>query len=266
MICGDMRLHGHCSQPRCRAQMLFHADQLGLMLKQLQLVDILAVFALACTASDMNALVWTWLRDQSELRMDKLLGSRHAIFSMTQMVRARLSASLSRFCVGKSFFCFDGERDGRDRFMFFYENNEEGAPLDLSLAQLVLPFFQVTAYWHYYSKLQPGQDTTAPRERSTLLQHVRAAGLNLGDIGAASIVFALRHLDASAVYGLDFQSCGLTDVGAKELAGLLGELPALTHLDLSCNPLSAQRKGAITRACRKRPSSMPAACVYMGWY
>ena len=50
--------------------------------------------------------------------------------------------------------------------------------------------------------------------------------------------------------------CGLTDVGAKELAGLLGELPALTHLDLSCNDLSAQRKGAIPRACRKRPSTV----------
>ncbi len=242
------------------------ADQLGQMLRQLQLVDILAVFALACTARDMHDLVWKWLCDQSELQVDELHGSRHAIFRMTQVVRARLSASLSRFRVGKSFFCFNGERDGRDRFMFFYEYNEKGAPQDQSLAQLVLPFFQVTAYWNYYSKLQPGQDTTAPRERSTLLQHVRAAGLNLGDIGAASIVFALRHLDASAVYGLDFQSCGLTDVGAKELAGLLGELPALTHLDLSCNPLSAQRKGAITRACRKRPSSMPAACVYMGWY
>ena len=240
-------------------------DQVGQMLKQLQLVDILAVFALACTARDMDALVWKWLRDQSELRVDELQGSRHAIFSMTQMVRARLSASLSRFHVGKSFFCFDGERDGRDRFMFFYEYNEKGAPQDQSLAQLVLSFFQVTAYWHYYIKLQPGQDTAAPRERSALLQYVRAAGLNLGDIGATSIVFALRNLDASAVYELDFKSCGLTDGGAKELAGLLGELPALTHLDLSCNDLSAQRKGAITRACNKRPSSMPAAVVYTGW-
>ena len=245
------------------------ADQLGQILKQLQLVDILTVFALACTASDMHALVWKWLRDQSELRVDELHGSRHAIFRMTQIVRAqlsdRVSPRLSRFWVGKSFFCFNGERDGRDRFMFFYEFNEKGVPQDQSLAQLLLPFFQVTAYWHYYIKQQPGQDTTAPRERSTLLQYVRAAGLNLGDIGAASIVFALRNLDASAVYELAFESCGLTDVGAKEFAGLLGELPALTHLDLGNNGLSAQRKGAMTRACRKRPSSMVAVRVSTDW-
>ena len=82
------------------------ADQLGLVLKQLQLIDILAVFALACTAWDMHALVWTWLRDQSVLQVDKLLrGSPttwrtsyyYAIFMMTQMVRARLSGSLRWF-------------------------------------------------------------------------------------------------------------------------------------------------------------------------
>ena len=67
-----------------------------------------------------------------------------------------------------------------------------------------------------------------------------------------------RHLHDLAPHqvGAMATRCGLTDVGAKDSAGLLGELPALTHLDLSCNDLSAQRKGAITRACRKRPSTV----------
>tara|TARA_B100000795_G_scaffold80884_1_gene58154 strand:- start:306 stop:1085 length:780 start_codon:yes stop_codon:yes gene_type:complete len=231
------------------------ADQLGLVLKQLQLIDILAVFALACTAWDMHALVWTWLRDQSVLQVDKLLrGSPttwrtsyyYAIFMMTQMVRARLSGSLRWFRVGKSFYCIDGECKSeigeRVPFMFL---DEKGAVEDVRLAQFVLPFFQD---WYYCINRFV--------ENSTLLQRVRASGLYLGDIGAASAFFALRNLDTSAVHTLDFECCGLTDVGAKELAGLMRELPALTLVFLARNHLSAQGKRAISRACRHRLSNV----------
>ena len=60
---------------------------------------------------------------------------------------------------------------------------------------------------------------------------------------------------------LGFEYSGLTDVGVKELAGRLRELPALTHVNLARNAPSAQGKSAITRACRCRPSSMRAMYV-----
>ena len=254
------------SQPRCRVQMLgsLCADPFGHVLKQLQLVDILAVFALACTARDMHALVWKWLLGQSVLQVDELHGSRNAIFRMVQMVRARLS-DLGRFYVGQSFFCFDGERGdwagGGDTFVHLGEYDEKGAVQDHSLAQLVLPFFLVTSQWLYYFSGATGYRTESQR-----LQYVDADGLDLGDIGAASTVFALRNLDASAVNRLEFASCGLTNVGARELAGLLGELPALTRVNLASNDLTAEGKRAITRACRRRLSSgMPAVYVRFEW-
>jgi hypothetical protein len=116
-------------------------DLLGHVLLRLQLVDILAVFAAACTARDMRSGVWVWLNRQRKLTVEELHGSRHAIFRMTQVVRNKLSGSLCRFYVGKSFFCFEGERDRRDHLMQLFPRE--------SLAQRILPFFQLTAERHY---------------------------------------------------------------------------------------------------------------------
>lgn len=221
-------------------------DQLGLVLRHLQLVDVLAVLALACTCQDLKATVWDWLCIQTVLTVNELPPGRprRQIFSLIQVVRKRLSgaeATLNRFYVGKSFFCFNAERDGRDKLLYMYCEAT-------AVAQLLLPFFEVTSIWHH---------CVADERYKELLQRANVHECNLGDIGASSVVFALRTLDVSAVTTLGFRDTCISYAGVKEVAGLLAHLPALTKLDLSCNDLSAAGKRAITRACRCRKSTMP---------
>ena len=231
------------STPLCCApvQMLGSLDQdlLGHVLLRLQLVDILAVFAAACTARDMRSGVWVWLNRQRKLTVEELHGSRHAIFRMTQVVRNKLSGSLCRFYVGKSFFCFEGERDRRDHLMQLFPRE--------SLAQRILPFFQLTAERHY---MEDGCHSGA-------LLRISASTPHLGDIGASTMVFGVRNEDgpgdADFVREIRFSHCGLTDEGAKAVAGLIRELRDLRYVNLAGNDISSNKgQAALTRACNSR--------------
>ena len=183
-------------------------------------------------------MVSTWLLQQTSLHVDVLPAVRQArwqLLALSRVVRARWG-QVKQFHLGCSFYCFQGERDGRDRCLVL--NDEASA-----LAQLVLPFFLVTSYWHYTNEAGFQQ----------LLQVLHVSESYIGDVGLASMVFALERMDTSQVTRLCFAEAGITRVGATGLVRLIKTaLPALTYVDVSGNNLSANAKGALTRACRAR--------------
>ena len=86
--------------------------------------------------------------------------------------------------------------------------------------QRVLPFFEVGNVWHYRTVGQPD---------STLLQRLHMHESNLGNVGLASIAFALRHTDATYVCSLSLTCAEITQVGC--LARLIkSDLPALVEV------------------------------------
>ena len=219
-----------------------------LVVRSLLQTEILAVLALACTASEMDEQVVQLLQSQSQLDIHTACMGYQQLYKLHRFVRLKLEEELQSICIGPSFFSFQGERDGRDNCCVL----RQGAS---GQAQRFLTFFELTSHW-YYGNNEPWN--------AHCIRGVSLREHCFGDEGVMSVVYALEEqIDTSQLKHLSFVQMGMTAVGAARLRQFLtrgfaqGRLPALTAVSLNGPELPPQsRLWPFQRVCRPRGVSV----------